>query len=60
MVSPEARHPLDGEIPRPGGFAPSGWFYYPGTPDDAEKEAAEEILKADELEEKARLLREAL
>ena len=46
------------ETPYPTTFAPKGWFYFRGdTPEDAEREAAEDIAKAQELSERAAHIR---
>ena len=50
--------PVPEETPYPTTFAPKGWFYFRGdTPEDAEREAAEDIAKAQELSERAAHIR---
>jgi hypothetical protein len=52
--------PLESEAPPSGGFAPTGWFYSSGTAEEVEAEAAEYIVKAEALEERAARLRAVL
>jgi len=55
---PRAGTPVPDEPPYATGFAPKGWFYFPGeTPEDAEREAAELSAKADEYATRAANIR---